>query len=115
MSKSISIQKLRSLNSHSGKKCVNIIFKDKIQLCVVNEWVCIKLSRMPSYTTSSYTSTTTTKTSEGTTSRSMRAASAGADVCLSLLSRCNSIDENENVDENDDDDGNDQMMRGSPA
>merc|ERR1712203_1167849 len=37
---------------------------------------------MPSYTTSStsYTSTTTMKTSEGTTSRSMRAASAGSDL-----------------------------------
>ena len=93
--------------------------KIKIQLCFVNgiECVCITFkSRMPSYTTSSYTATTTMTTSEGTTSRSMRAASAGSDVCSSLLSRCNSIDENDDVDENYDD-GNDLMtlMRGSPA
>merc|ERR1712179_853554 len=37
----------------------------------------LRESRMPSYTTSSYTSTTT---SEGTTSRSMRADSAGSDL-----------------------------------
>jgi len=52
---------------------------------------------MPSYTTSSsYTLTTTTKTSEGTTSRSMRAASAGSDLddlyfksfCMSDGDRC---------------------------
>merc|ERR1712222_295396 len=50
-------------------------------------------SRMPSYT---YTSTTTTTTSEGTTSRNMRAASAGSDLddlyfksfCMSDGDRC---------------------------
>merc|ERR1711990_545876 len=39
-----------------------------------------QVCRMPSYTSSSYTSTTTTTTCEGTKSRSMRAASAGSDL-----------------------------------
>merc|ERR1711874_269621 len=39
-----------------------------------------QVCRMPSYTSSSYTSTTTTTTCEGTKSRNMRAASAGSDL-----------------------------------
>jgi len=67
-----------------------------INFCIKKECALInenQFSRMPSYT---YTSTTTTTTSEGTTSRNMRAASAGSDLddlyfksfCMSDGDRC---------------------------
>merc|ERR1712060_544552 len=40
----------------------------------------LQMSRMPSYTSSSFSLTTTTTTSEGTMSRTTRAASAGSDL-----------------------------------
>merc|ERR1712226_1362045 len=56
----------------------------------------LQMSRMPSYTSSSYSLTTTTTTSEGTMSRTWGAASAGSDLddlyfksfCMSDGDRC---------------------------